>query len=45
LIAEAGDLIYHLLVVLAARGIALADVEAELAKRTKQSGLAEKAAR
>jgi phosphoribosyl-ATP pyrophosphohydrolase len=45
LIAEAGDLIYHLLVVLAARGIALADVEAELAKRTKQSGLAEKAGR
>jgi phosphoribosyl-ATP pyrophosphohydrolase len=45
LIAEAGDLIYHLLVVLEARGIALADVEAELAKRTKQSGLAEKATR
>jgi phosphoribosyl-ATP pyrophosphohydrolase len=45
LIAEAGDLIYHLLVVLAARGIALAEVEAELAKRTKQSGLEEKAGR
>ena len=45
LIAEAGDLIYHLLVVLAARGIALAEVEAALAARTRQSGLAEKAAR
>ena len=45
LIAEAADLIYHLLVVLKARGIALAQVEAELAARTRQSGLAEKAAR
>jgi phosphoribosyl-ATP pyrophosphohydrolase len=45
LIAEAGDLIYHLLVVLEARGIALADVEAELAKRTQQSGFEEKAGR
>jgi phosphoribosyl-ATP pyrophosphohydrolase len=45
LIAEAADLIYHLLVVLAARGIPLAEVEAELARRTKQSGLAEKASR
>ena len=45
LIAEAADLIYHLLVVLAARGIALADVEAALAERTGQSGLEEKAAR
>ena len=44
-IAEAGDLLYHLLVVLHARGIALADVEAELADRTRQSGLDEKAAR
>jgi phosphoribosyl-ATP pyrophosphohydrolase len=45
LIAETADLIYHLLVVLEARGITLADVEAKLAKRTKQSGLKEKAAR
>src|SRR5712671_6443170 len=45
LTAEAADLIYHLLVVLHARGIALADVEAVLAERTRQSGLAEKAAR
>jgi phosphoribosyl-ATP pyrophosphohydrolase len=45
LTAEAADLIYHLLVLLHARGVALADVEAVLAERTKQSGLAEKAAR
>jgi phosphoribosyl-ATP pyrophosphohydrolase len=45
LIAEAGDLLYHLLVVLKARGIALAEVEAELAKRTAQSGHQEKATR
>ena len=45
LIAEAADLIYHLLVVLEARGIALAEVEAALAARTRQSGLDEKAAR
>jgi phosphoribosyl-ATP pyrophosphohydrolase len=45
LIAEAADLIYHLLVVLEARGISLADVEAELAARTRQSGLTEKASR
>ncbi len=45
LIAEAADLIYHLLVVLEARGIALAEVEAVLAERTKQSGLEEKASR
>jgi phosphoribosyl-ATP pyrophosphohydrolase len=45
LIAEAADLIYHLLVVLETRGIALAEVEAALAARTRQSGLVEKAAR
>jgi phosphoribosyl-ATP pyrophosphohydrolase len=45
LIAEAADLIYHLLVVLEARGIRLADVEAKLAERTRQSGLTEKASR
>src|SRR5687768_13196026 len=44
LIGEAADLIYHLLVVLEARGIALAEVEAMLAQRTSQSGLDEKAA-
>jgi phosphoribosyl-ATP pyrophosphohydrolase len=45
LIAEASDLIYHLLVLLEARGIKLAEVEAALAARTQQSGLDEKAAR
>ena len=45
LTAEAADLLYHLLVVLHARGISLADVEAVLAERTRQSGLEEKASR
>jgi phosphoribosyl-ATP pyrophosphohydrolase len=45
LIAESADLLYHLLVVLQARGIAFAEVEAVLAERTVQSGLQEKAAR
>ena len=45
LIAEAADLIYHLLVVLEARGITLSEVEAVLAGRTAQSGLEEKASR
>jgi len=42
---EAADVLYHLLVMLAARDIALDDVLAELARRQGQSGLAEKAAR
>ena len=45
MIEETADLIYHLLVVLEARGITLAEVEAVLAARTRQSGLDEKAAR
>src|SRR5262249_15244192 len=45
LIAEAADLIYHLLVVLEARGISLADVEAKHAGRRRQSGLTERASR
>jgi len=45
LIAEAADLIYHLLVVLEARGVTLSEVEAALAARSGMSGLAEKAAR
>ncbi len=45
LIAESADLLYHLLVVLEARGITLAEVEALLAERSKQSGLTEKASR
>ena len=45
LTGEAADLLYHLLVVLHARGISLAEVEAVLAERTRQSGLEEKASR
>ena len=45
MIGEAADVLYHLLVVLYARGIALDDVEAELAARARQSGLDEKATR
>jgi phosphoribosyl-ATP pyrophosphohydrolase len=42
---EAADVLYHLLVLLRAGGVNLADVMAELDRRTGQSGLAEKAAR
>jgi phosphoribosyl-ATP pyrophosphohydrolase len=45
LIAETADLLFHLLVLLKARGVTLADVEARLAERTQVSGLEEKAAR
>ena len=45
LIGEAADLLYHLLVVLEARGIKLDEVEAVLGERTAYSGLDEKAAR
>jgi phosphoribosyl-ATP pyrophosphohydrolase len=45
MVAEAADVLYHLLVVLHARGITLDDVEAELGARSRQSGLDEKAAR
>lgn len=34
-VAEVADLLYHLLVLLAARGLALADVEAELVRRRR----------
>lgn len=44
-VAEAADLLYHLLVVLHARGVSLAEVEAALAERKGISGLEEKAAR
>jgi phosphoribosyl-ATP pyrophosphohydrolase len=44
-IAESADLLYHLLVVLEARGVKLAEIEAELGTRTAKSGLEEKAAR
>ena len=45
LVKESADVLYHLLVVLRAEGIPLAEVMAELDARTGQSGLAEKAAR
>jgi phosphoribosyl-ATP pyrophosphohydrolase len=45
LIAESADLIYHLLVLLKARGLTLADVESALGQRTSMSGLEEKASR
>ena len=45
LTAEAADVIYHLLVMLTARDVALSDVLAELARREGQSGIAEKANR
>jgi phosphoribosyl-ATP pyrophosphohydrolase len=45
LTSEAADLLYHLLVVLEARGIAFSDVEHALAQRTGMTGLEEKAAR
>jgi phosphoribosyl-ATP pyrophosphohydrolase len=45
LTAEAADVLYHLLVMLAARDVSLAEVLAELERREGVSGLAEKAAR
>jgi phosphoribosyl-ATP pyrophosphohydrolase len=45
LTAEAADVLYHLLVMLAARDVPLSDVLAELERRQGQSGLAEKAQR
>jgi phosphoribosyl-ATP pyrophosphohydrolase len=45
LTSEAADVLYHLLVLLEAGGVELADVLAELERRTGQSGHAEKAAR
>lgn len=45
LTGEAADLLYHLLVLLRAANVPLADVMAELERRTAQSGIAEKAAR
>lgn len=45
LTSEAADVLYHLLVMLAARDVPLCDVMAELERRQIQSGLAEKASR
>jgi len=42
---EAADVLYHLLVMLAARDVPLSDVMAELDRRQGTSGIAEKAAR
>lgn len=45
LTSEAADVLYHLLVMLEARGVKLDQVMAELKRRTNQGGLAEKASR
>jgi phosphoribosyl-ATP pyrophosphohydrolase len=45
LTTEAADVLYHLLVMLAARDVPLSDVMAELQSRQSQSGIAEKASR
>ena len=45
LTGEAADVLYHLLVMLRAGGVSLAEVMQELQRRTAESGLAEKAAR
>lgn len=45
LVGEACDLLYHLTVLLHARGVSLDEIHAELGRRTAQSGLAEKASR
>lgn len=44
-VSEAADLVYHTLVLLAARDVRLSAVEAELARRFGVSGLDEKASR
>ena len=43
--SEAADVLYHLLVLLAASGVSLDDVMAELARRQGVGGIAEKASR
>lgn len=45
LVAESADLLYHLLVVLETRSVALSEVYAELERRTAQSGIDEKESR
>jgi phosphoribosyl-ATP pyrophosphohydrolase len=45
LVGESADLLYHLLVLLRARGILVQDVLDELQRRSAQSGLSEKASR
>jgi phosphoribosyl-ATP pyrophosphohydrolase len=43
--AESADVLYHFLVLLKSTGVPLADVMAELDRRTAQTGLEEKASR
>lgn len=45
LVGEAADLLFHLMVLLSAKDVPLADVLAELDRREGTSGIAEKAAR
>lgn len=45
LVSETADVLFHLLVMLKAREVALSEVMDELARRQGTSGLAEKAAR
>ena len=45
LVGEAADVLFHLLVLLGEKGVPLADVLAELARREGTSGLDEKASR
>lgn len=45
IVLEAADVLYHLLVLLRSSDVELTDVMAELGRRTRQSGHAEKAAR
>lgn len=45
LVGEAADLLFHLMVLLGARGVTLAAVLAELERREGTSGIAEKASR
>jgi phosphoribosyl-ATP pyrophosphohydrolase len=45
LVGEAADLVFHLIVLLNAKDVPLADVLAELDRREGTSGIAEKAAR
>ena len=45
LVGEAADVLFHLLVLLGARDVALAEVLAELDRREGVSGIAEKASR
>ena len=45
IVCESADVLYHLLVLLEGAGVPLADVLAELERRTSQSGHDEKAGR